>query len=136
VIDSREHSVIPTTVVALLHRVPIEAVFAPQAVFLADASSTLARRIWRHEDWTETHRSHIYQRLNQLGWSHVQVTLALTLLMAIIAGLGAVSITASTLLRSCADLTLLALLVGYLASPRIFRPAALAADRSQLMTRS
>lgn len=104
-------------VVAIVQHVPFEAVLAPQAVFLADAGSTLAGRVWRGEDWTAAHRSHVYQRLNQLGWSHSLVTSLLTVLMVVIAALGALSLIGSTILRSIADSAAVALLVGYLASP-------------------
>jgi Fuc2NAc and GlcNAc transferase len=40
---------------------------------MADAIYTLVRRLQRHENIFKPHRSHIYQRLNQLGWSHSQV---------------------------------------------------------------
>ena len=42
-------------------------VFLP---FIADATLTLLRRIWRRERWWEGHRSHYYQRLLQLGAGH------------------------------------------------------------------
>jgi UDP-GlcNAc:undecaprenyl-phosphate GlcNAc-1-phosphate transferase len=38
--------------------------------FLADATTTLARRFWRGERVWEAHRTHYYQRLNQLGAQH------------------------------------------------------------------
>jgi UDP-N-acetylmuramyl pentapeptide phosphotransferase/UDP-N-acetylglucosamine-1-phosphate transferase len=42
-------------------------VFSP---FIADATVTLGRRLWRRERVWEAHRSHSYQRLVQLGWGH------------------------------------------------------------------
>ena len=109
-------------VVALLHHVPFEAALAPQAVFVADAGSTLAGRIWRGEDWTAAHRGHVYQRLHQLGWSHAKVTSLLTVLMAVVAALGVASLGSSTLLRGFADAVALLLLLGYLAAPSLLRP--------------
>lgn len=47
------------------------------AVFLLDATFTLAARIWRKEPWYAAHRSHTYQRLIQAGCSHQQVLLGL-----------------------------------------------------------
>lgn len=43
------------------------------SAFLVDATSTLIRRMLRGENWTQAHRSHAYQRLTLLGWSHAQV---------------------------------------------------------------
>ena len=42
-------------------------VFLP---FIADATTTLARRLWRRERIWEAHRNHYYQRLHRLGAGH------------------------------------------------------------------
>ena len=49
-------------------------------VFVVDATVTLNRRILRGERWYAPHRTHAYQRLVQLGWSHARVTVAAVLL--------------------------------------------------------
>ena len=49
--------------------------------FVADTSTTLARRIARREKWWKAHRSHYYQKLTHLGYSHAGIfwwNLALT----------------------------------------------------------
>jgi UDP-N-acetylmuramyl pentapeptide phosphotransferase/UDP-N-acetylglucosamine-1-phosphate transferase len=61
------------------------AVFAP---FVVDASVTLARRVLRRERVWEAHRSHYYQRLVLLGWSHRRTAFAEYALM-IASGAGA-----------------------------------------------
>lgn len=45
------------------------------AVFVLDASYTLVRRVLAGERWYTGHRSHAYQRLVQLGYSHRRVSL-------------------------------------------------------------
>lgn len=45
------------------------------AVFITDASVTLARRVLAGERWFEAHRSHAYQRLSRRWGSHRRVTL-------------------------------------------------------------
>lgn len=40
---------------------------------LADAIYTLLRRVIRGENVFQAHRTHLYQRLNQAGWTHSQV---------------------------------------------------------------
>lgn len=53
---------------------------------VSDAIYTLVRRLIRGENIFQAHRSHIYQRLQQSGWSHAQVAttyICLTLLIAI-----------------------------------------------------
>lgn len=43
--------------------------------FVFDTTFTIIRRALRRERLHEAHRSHLYQRLNQTGWSHAQVSL-------------------------------------------------------------
>lgn len=43
-------------------------------VFVCDATYTLLRRLALRERWYAAHRSHAYQRLVQMGWSHRSVT--------------------------------------------------------------
>lgn len=48
-------------------------VFSP---FIADATVTLVRRMANGERFWQAHRSHYYQRLVQMGWSHGRLALA------------------------------------------------------------
>ena len=54
-------------------------VFSP---FIVDATVTLVRRGWRREKIWTPHKTHYYQRLVQLGWSHRRVLLWEYMLMA------------------------------------------------------
>ncbi|MEM7407269.1 MAG: glycosyltransferase family 4 protein [Pseudomonadota bacterium] len=45
------------------------------AVFIADATVTLGRRAWRGERFWQAHRTHFYQRLVTLGWTHRRTVL-------------------------------------------------------------
>src|SRR5690606_17673881 len=47
----------------------------PLGVFVSDATFTLLRRLVRGERVYIAHRTHVYQRLVQNGWSHRAVTL-------------------------------------------------------------
>ncbi|WP_210437139.1 hypothetical protein [Oxynema aestuarii] len=52
----------------------------------ADAIYTLIRRLIRRENIFKGHRSHLYQRLQQSGWTHAQVAstyIGCTLLIAL-----------------------------------------------------
>jgi UDP-N-acetylmuramyl pentapeptide phosphotransferase/UDP-N-acetylglucosamine-1-phosphate transferase len=69
-------------------QLPVEFGVVILAPFLFDSLVTLARRILRGERWYAAHRSHYYQRLILLGWSHAQVT-------ALYAGLAVVAATAA-----------------------------------------
>ena len=53
-------------------------VFSP---FIADASATLARRLYTRERVWRPHRDHYYQRLVRLGWGHRRTALAEYVLM-------------------------------------------------------
>ena len=58
---------------------------AVTAPLLADAVFTLLRRLVQRENIFDAHKSHIYQRLNQSGWSHGRVSatyVAVTMLVA------------------------------------------------------
>jgi UDP-N-acetylmuramyl pentapeptide phosphotransferase/UDP-N-acetylglucosamine-1-phosphate transferase len=51
----------------------------------ADTIYTLVVRLTRRENIFQAHRTHIFQRLQQSGWSHAQVTLTYSALMIAIA---------------------------------------------------
>lgn len=76
--------------VALLHAPSAKATWLAAAVtapLLLDALFTLLRRLFNRENIFEAHRSHVYQRLNQSGWSHARVTstyVALTIVIALL----------------------------------------------------
>ncbi|HCI48465.1 MAG: hypothetical protein A2977_01850 [Alphaproteobacteria bacterium RIFCSPLOWO2_01_FULL_45_8] len=57
--------------------------------FIYDVSATVLRRIWRREPFWLAHRTHLFQLLNRLGYSHAQVT-CFHLGMAVIQGIGAI----------------------------------------------
>ena len=40
--------------------------------FIFDTMFTLCRRLFNGENITQAHRGHLYQLLNQIGWSHVR----------------------------------------------------------------
>jgi UDP-GlcNAc:undecaprenyl-phosphate GlcNAc-1-phosphate transferase len=103
----------------MLHRVPAEAAIAPLALYLADTGWTLARRVCRGEAWYRPHRTHTYQRLTDVGWSHQRVTVVTT---TISAGVCVSAITASlsgVAGRTTLDLLSIVILAVYLASPSL-----------------
>lgn len=102
---------------AVLHGVPLEAATAPLALYLADTAWTLQRRVRAGERWFEAHRSHVYQRWCDLGWSHQRVTLVAAMGTALLVMLGTASLTGDTGLRALADLAGAGVLAIYLGSP-------------------
>ena len=57
--------------------------------FIYDVSTTVGRRIWRREAFWLAHRTHLFQLLNRLGYTHTQVT-CFHLIMAVLQGIGAI----------------------------------------------
>ena len=102
---------------AVLHGVPAEAAIAPLALYLVDTGSTLLRRIRAGERWYEAHRTHVYQRLTDLGWSHSQVAFGTAGMSAVISACGLVSIGGSVAARVAAGLIVVALLMLYCRAP-------------------
>ncbi len=107
--------------VGVLRGAPVEAVGAPLALYLADTSTTLLRRVRLGEPVLLPHRTHVYQRLTDLGWSHAKVSATVGVVSAVCAALGAVSLVAGPIARVTADLALLGVVACYLRSPVIVR---------------
>lgn len=59
--------------------------------FIYDVSTTVIRRIWRREPFWLAHRTHLFQLLNRLGYSHTQVT-CFHLIMGMVQGMGAIAL--------------------------------------------
>jgi UDP-N-acetylmuramyl pentapeptide phosphotransferase/UDP-N-acetylglucosamine-1-phosphate transferase len=104
---------------AVIRGIAPEAALGPLALYLADTAWTLQRRIRAGEPWLEAHRTHTYQRLCDVGWSHQRVTLGTGAATAVLSLLGAVSLTPHPGLRVAADLTAVGLLAAYLRSPAL-----------------
>jgi UDP-N-acetylmuramyl pentapeptide phosphotransferase/UDP-N-acetylglucosamine-1-phosphate transferase len=102
---------------AALHGVPLEAAVAPLAVYLADTGFTLVRRMRAGEDWLRPHRTHVYQRLTDLDWSHLRVALAGTLVAALVSLCALAGSGLAAVPRTALDVAGLVLLVGYLMAP-------------------
>jgi UDP-GlcNAc:undecaprenyl-phosphate GlcNAc-1-phosphate transferase len=110
---------------ALVRRVPPEAVLGPLVLYLADTAWTLQRRIRAGERWLEPHRTHVYQRWCDAGWSHQRVTVTAAATTVVLSLLGAASLTGDLPVRAAADLAGAAVVVTYLRSPALLvrRPA-------------
>jgi UDP-N-acetylmuramyl pentapeptide phosphotransferase/UDP-N-acetylglucosamine-1-phosphate transferase len=104
---------------SVLRGVPPEAAVAPLALYLADTGWTLARRLRRGEPWYRPHRTHVYQRLTDLGWSHQRVTLATVAVSAAVCSAGLAAAHADLLTRLALVAAALAMLAGYLAAPAL-----------------
>jgi len=104
---------------ALVHRIQPEAALAPLTLYVADTGWTLWRRIQAREHVFRAHRSHVYQRLNIAGWSHLRVASTTGALTAMLSATGLASLTGHTVLRAAADAVAFLILVGYLSVPTL-----------------
>jgi UDP-N-acetylmuramyl pentapeptide phosphotransferase/UDP-N-acetylglucosamine-1-phosphate transferase len=98
---------------------PTEACLGPLMIYLADTGTTLVRRISRGEDWREAHRSHVFQRLTDVGLSHAQVALLVAGLTVLTTGLGAMSLLPDPNARLVGDALIAVVLAGYLLLPTL-----------------
>jgi UDP-GlcNAc:undecaprenyl-phosphate GlcNAc-1-phosphate transferase len=106
---------------AVLRGVPVEAALGPLALYLADTAWTLQRRVRAGEPWLQAHRTHVYQRWCDAGWSHQEITLLTGSLTILLTLLGTASLTRDLPARAAADLIGIAVLAAYLCSPALFR---------------
>jgi UDP-N-acetylmuramyl pentapeptide phosphotransferase/UDP-N-acetylglucosamine-1-phosphate transferase len=61
--------------------------FAMTLPLVSDAIYTLIRRLCNQENIFQPHRTHLYQRLQQRGWSHPQVATSYALLTLVMGGI-------------------------------------------------
>lgn len=107
-----------TSFAALLAGVPVLATIGPMIISFGDVGVTLVRRVRKGHKWDEPHKEHVYQRLNQLGYSHVQAS-GLTALCTLAGSvLGLVSLFVAPVWWLVLLVAGLALVVLYLRLPR------------------
>jgi UDP-GlcNAc:undecaprenyl-phosphate/decaprenyl-phosphate GlcNAc-1-phosphate transferase len=92
---------------------------APLAVYLADTGWTLLRRVFRGEAWYRPHRTHVYQRLTDVGWSHQRVAVTAAATAAAVSVCALIAAGGNPLLRVLIDLLTVGVLAGYLTSPAL-----------------
>lgn len=63
-----------TSFAALLSGVPFLASIGPMVIYFGDVWVTLVKRIRKGEKWHAPHKEHTYQRIHQLGYSHVRAS--------------------------------------------------------------
>lgn len=105
-------------VAAIASGLPLIGVLGPLSVYLADTGATLVRRVHRGEKWFEAHRSHVYQRLTSLGFSHLRVSLTVATTTALTSALGLLSLHQSGVGSVIAVCAISVVLSAYLGLPR------------------
>lgn len=98
--------------------VPIAVALAPVAIYLADAGFTLLRRILARENLADAHRTHVYQRLTDMGPGHFAVALIVTAYSVALCALSSLFIVSpSTTMHLLATAVGLIVIIGYVAMP-------------------
>ena len=104
--------------------VPFLLSFAPLVTYLADAGITLFRRFMAGEQWYKPHRTHTYQRLTDVGFSHLGSTAVVTgttILVWVLLAFASDLYTAGSVVATVGVvLVALAVLVVYLRMPQLF----------------
>jgi UDP-N-acetylmuramyl pentapeptide phosphotransferase/UDP-N-acetylglucosamine-1-phosphate transferase len=101
----------------VLHQVPVAAAVAPLALYLADTGWTLVRRKCRGEVWYLPHRTHAYQRLTDVGWSHQRVTVITAVTSAAVSACVITAALNDLFVRIALYTLAVVILAAYLASP-------------------
>lgn len=63
-----------TSFAALIAGVPLLATIGPMVIYFGDVGVTLVKRVRAGYKWDEPHKEHTYQRIQQMGYSHVQAS--------------------------------------------------------------
>ena len=104
--------------------VPFLLAFAPLVTYLADAGITLFRRFMAGEQWYKPHRTHTYQRLTDVGFSHLGSTAVVTgttiLVWVLLAFASDLFASGAVLAAVGVVLVALAVLAVYLRMPQLF----------------
>lgn len=114
-------SVAALAVAGFLGGVYVEYVLSPILVYAADTGYTLLRRIKAGERWYASHREHVYQRLTDVGFSHLQSAGTVTLCTIAVIILGFVAATASLPVVALCVAGGMLVLALYLAGPDLIR---------------
>lgn len=104
---------------AFLSGVYVEYILAPLLVYLADTGTTLMRRIIKGEQWYKPHRTHTYQRLTDVGLTHIASASVVTFTTLLVTVITVISLPFETQNAVGAALLVTAVLIVYLALPRI-----------------
>ncbi|MDO5618382.1 MraY family glycosyltransferase [Kocuria sp.] len=113
--------IILIAVAAFLSGVYVEYLLPPLAVYLADTSWTLMRRFRAGEPWWRPHRQHAYQRLTDVGFSHVQSALVVSGTTVLVSVISLIGLRLSGAAVVASGVAVILLLVAYLALPTLLQ---------------
>lgn len=117
-------SLVAIAIGAFLSGVYVEYLLPPLVIYLADTTVTLIKRVQRGEIWYKPHREHVYQRLTDVGLSHVQSSMVVTVATILVSLIALWGVRADGAGSVLAGLATAAVVVLYLCLPRVLRPLA------------
>lgn len=106
-------------VAALITGINPISVAAPLTIYVSDVASTLIKRVRAGENWSEAHRSHVYQRLTDQSLSHIAVALIVTTFSLFAGAAGLLAVGGGVVESAGAIVLLLGLATTYLLTPMI-----------------
>ncbi|MEH0109267.1 UDP-phosphate glycosyltransferase [Tersicoccus sp. MR15.9] len=95
----------------------VEYLLSPLVIYLADTAFTWVRRVRSGARWYAPHREHVYQRLTDVGLSHLGSSAVVTVCTVAVGLLGVVSAQGTLATSIAATVAGIAVVAGYLASP-------------------
>lgn len=101
--------------------VPLVAAFGSTAIYVADTMTTLVVRVKKGAKLAEPHREHVYQRLNVLGWTHLQVSGTTAVFSACVSGAGLIALNGKFVTTVLAVVIILIITILYVSLPKIIR---------------
>lgn len=97
----------------------VEYLLSPLVIYLADTAFTWVRRVRSGARWYAPHREHVYQRLTDVGLSHLGSSVVVTACTVAVGLLGVVSAQGTLGTSIAATVAGIAVVAGYLASPAL-----------------
>lgn len=102
---------------ALLSGVSPVAVFGVAAIYIADTGLTLLARLRAGAQLTQAHRDHVYQRLTDAGFTHLQVAAGVTILSLVTGAAGLLALDSAPVPTAMAIMIILAICALYMSAP-------------------
>ncbi|ALU40478.1 UDP-phosphate glycosyltransferase [Kocuria flava] len=106
-------------VAAFLSGVYVEYLLPPLAVYVADTTVTLLRRVRAGEVWWRPHRRHVYQRLTDTGLSHLGSALVVAGATVLVSAASLLGLRGGTTTTVLAGAFAVAVLAVYLTLPEL-----------------
>lgn len=94
------------------------AALAPVSIYWVDTVGTLLKRLSRREQIFEAHRTHIYQQITDLGFTHIGVAIVVAVLTAFASGAGLLGASGKPGMVFLSLLLLVLVWATYLTLPR------------------